>query len=103
MRCEAAMRHAIVLSHVKGNLRQGQGHGSECDSKQGHMRVPVRNACSEVLHVEKWMVGYYSGQTGIRAREAGADEYGRIVDPWSNDGSVRAERRILHLASVTRK
>lgn len=49
------------------------------------------------------MVGYNSGQTGIRALKAGADEYGRIVDPWSNDGSVRAERRILHLASVTGK
>lgn len=53
--------------------------------------------------METWTVGYFSGQTGIRALEAGADEYGRIVDLWSSEGSVRAERRIWHLASVTGK
>ena len=58
---------------------------------------------SQVLHVEKWTVGFCTpGRPD--SLELRADEYGSIiVDTWSNGGSHRAERRNLHLASVTGK
>jgi hypothetical protein len=74
-----------------------------CESRRRNRGIPVRTRVRRFSMCEKWTVGYYSGQTGILWWEVGADEYGSIVDPWRNRGSVRAERRKLHSASVTGK
>jgi hypothetical protein len=101
MRSKAAVCHAMNFDHITRSVVETEVNTVAYGWKQGH-RV---QSCPRRFSMWK------SGRWGsvLRADRilwslVRADEYGSIiVDPWSNGGSLRAERRNLHLASVTGK